>query len=72
MRLILIIGLVVSLLIIGCSTGSKIKLGYWVKEKPHRGTLDKNKFHKKPYWQCTENIQPYKNMKCDYVDRTGR
>ena len=64
MKLILVLGLVISLFGIGCTTASKVKFGYWVNEKPYRGTLDKNKFHLRPYWQCTENFGPFKNIKC--------
>ena len=40
------------------------ELGYWVDEKPYRGTLDKNKFHVRPYWQCVEPFIPHKNKEC--------
>ena len=26
--------------------------GYWVDDKPFRGTIEANKFNKNPYWQC--------------------
>jgi len=53
-----------ALLLIGCSTVSEVNLGYWVDERPYRGTLEKNRNNIKPYWQCVENFTPYKNKEC--------
>ena len=55
-----------TLMLIGCSnkSTSSQEIGFWVNEKPYRGTLDKNKFHVRPYWQCVENFTPYKNKEC--------
>jgi hypothetical protein len=51
-------------LLFGCSAASEVKLGFWVNEKPYRGTLEKNKFHVRPYWQCVENYKPFSNKEC--------
>ena len=56
--------IMLALLLTGCSTVSEVSLGYWVDERPYRGTLEKNKFHVKPYWQCVEVFTPYKNKEC--------
>ena len=56
--------IMVALLLTGCSAVSEVSLGYWVDERPYRGTLGKNKFHVKPYWQCVEVFTPYKNKEC--------
>ena len=58
--------LMFALMLIGCSNKntSLQKIGFWVNEKPYRGTLDKNKFHIRPYWQCVEPFSPYKNKEC--------
>ena len=54
------------LMLIGCSnkSTSSQELGFWVNEKPYRGTLEKNKFHIRPYWQCIENYKPFRNKEC--------
>jgi len=57
---LILMGVIIS----GCSTVSEISLGYWVDERPYRGTLEKNKFHIKPYWQCVEVFTPYINKEC--------
>ena len=42
------------------------RLGYWVDEKPLRGTREATKFNKHPYWQCIENTWSTHNIKeCD-------
>jgi len=51
-------------IISGCSAVSEVELGYWVDEKPYRGTLEKNRNHVRPYWQCVEGFIPYKNKEC--------
>ncbi len=56
--------IMLALLITGCSTVSEAELGYWVDEKPYRGTLEKNRNHVLPYWQCVEGFVPYKNKEC--------
>ena len=61
---LLILAIVFSLS--ACASGVMGNLGYWVNEKPYRGTLDKNKFHVHPYWQCVENAWSTHNIKeCD-------
>ena len=56
--------IMVVLLLTGCSTVSEVSLGYWVKERPYRGTLEKNRNHLNPYWQCVEVFTPYNNKEC--------
>ena len=56
--------IMMGLLLFGCSAVSEVDFGYWVKERPYRGTLEKNKFHVKPYWQCVEVFTPHKNKEC--------
>ena len=36
----------------GCSPVPPDRSGYWVSEKPYRGTLRANRDHVRPYWQC--------------------
>jgi len=52
----------IAILLSGCSISTE--LGFWVNEKPYRGTLEKNKFHVRPYWQCIEDFKPFKNKEC--------
>ena len=47
----------------GCSVAPEI--GFWVNEKPYRGTLKRNKNHVHPYWQCVESVIPYRSKNCD-------
>ena len=61
-RLLILAAIVFSLS--ACASGVMDNLGYWVNEKPYRGTLDKNKFHIHPYWQCVEPFAPYSNKEC--------
>ena len=45
-----------SLLLLSCAaTESGSGLGFWVKDKPYRGTLDKNINNVNPYWQCVNS-----------------
>ena len=48
----------------GCSVAPE-KFGFWVKDKPFRGSLQKNKNHVRPYFQCVEREVPYRSIKCD-------
>jgi len=57
---LILMGVIIS----GCSAVSEVELGYWVDEKPYRGTLEKNRNHVRPYWQCVEGFIPYKNKEC--------
>ena len=41
------------------------RLGYWVDEKPLRGTREATKFNKHPYWQCIENVWSTHNKECE-------
>ena len=51
MRIILTISL--SLLLFSCAaTESESEKGYWIDEKPFRGTIPANRKNKNPYWQC--------------------
>tara|TARA_Y100001951_G_C11089557_1_gene155933 strand:+ start:130 stop:324 length:195 start_codon:yes stop_codon:yes gene_type:complete len=52
------------LLISGCSVAPE-KFGFWVKEKPFRGTLEKNRNHVSPYFQCVEREVPHRSKKCE-------
>ena len=62
---------IVSLLILGivsslCACTSIERLGYWVDDKPLRGTREATKFNTHPYWQCVENAWSTHNIKeCD-------
>ena len=56
--------LAIAFLLSACTSGGMDNLGYWVNEKPYRGTLDKNKFHITPYWQCVEPFAPHNNKEC--------
>jgi len=58
---IILIGITIS----GCSPISEVNLGFWVDEKPYRGTLEKNKNHVRPYWQCVVPEPPYRSKKCN-------
>lgn len=48
----------------GCSVAPE-KFGFWVRDKPFRGSLQKNKNHVRPYFQCVEREVPYRSIKCD-------
>ena len=41
------------------------RLGYWVDEKPLRGTREATKFNKHPYWQCIEKVWSTHNKECE-------
>ena len=56
--------ILIGVIICGCSVASTTKFGYWVDEKPYRGTLEKNRNNVLPYWQCVEGFVPYKNKEC--------
>ena len=54
------------LIIFISSCASIDRLGYWVDEKPLRGTREATKFNTHPYWQCVENAWSTHNIKeCD-------
>ena len=54
MKIILTISL--SLLLFSCAAvESETEKGYWINDKPFRGTIKKNKNNKRPYWQCVSN-----------------
>ena len=57
---LVLIGVIIS----GCSAASKVDFGYWVKERPYRGTLVKNRNYVSPYWQCVEVFTPHNNKEC--------
>jgi len=59
-----LLSILIWILISGCSA-PEVKYGFWVKEKPYRGTLEKNKNHVRPYWQCVESEVPYRSKKCN-------
>jgi len=39
------------------------RLGYWVDDKPLRGTREATKFNKHPYWQCIDTFSRH-NKEC--------
>ena len=48
----------ICLLLLGCAAvESESEQGYWINEKPFRGTIPANKNNKRPYWQCVSNSQ---------------
>ena len=62
---------IVSLLILAivfvlssCASGDIGNYGYWVNEKPYKGTSDKKKFYTHPYWQCVNTFPPHTNKEC--------
>ena len=62
---------IVSLLILAvvfslcaCTSGGMGNYGYWVNEKPYKGTSDKNKFFTNPYWKCVNTFPPHTNKEC--------
>ena len=65
------IKIVLSLLILivfsACTGNDTVfeRLGYWVDEKPLRGTREATKFNKHPYWQCIENVWSTHNKECE-------
>ena len=46
-----------------CACSSIERLGYWVDDKPLRGTREANKFNKHPYWQCVGPVWSTHNLK---------
>ena len=48
-----------------CACASIERLGYWVDDKPLRGTREATKFKTHPYWQCIENAWSTHNKECD-------
>ena len=52
LRVILIISL--GLLSLSCSGGNQ-NMGYWIDEKPLKGTNEFKKDYKRPYWECVKN-----------------
>jgi len=38
-----------------CTSANKFTKGYWINEKPYKGTIQANRDHKRPYWQCVGN-----------------
>ena len=61
-RLLILAAIVFSLS--ACASGVMDNLGYWVNEKPYRGTIDRQKFYNKPYWQCVNIFPPNQNKEC--------
>ena len=51
LRVILIISL--GLISLSCSGGNQ-NMGYWIDDKPLRGTIGANKDYVRPYWECAE------------------
>ena len=49
LRVILIISL--GLISLSCSGGNQNR-GYWIDEKPLRGTIGAKKDYVRPYWNC--------------------
>ena len=63
---------IVSLLILvivsslsACASGGMGNYGYWVNEKPFKGTREATKFNTHPYWQCVSNRMWTHNTECD-------
>ena len=54
--------LVLTIFISSCA--SIERLGYWVDDKPLRGTREATKFNTHPYWQCVEPFAPHSNKEC--------
>ena len=60
MRALLILTIFIS------SCASIDRIGYWVEEKPLKGTREATKFNTHPYRQCVENAWSTHNIKeCD-------
>ena len=47
-----------------CASGDIGNYGYWIDEKPYKGTSDKKKFYTHPYWQCVNTFPPHTNKEC--------
>ena len=56
--------LIMVFLLCACTSGVMGKYGYWINEKPYSGTTDRQKFYKKPYWQCVNIFPPNQNKEC--------
>ena len=53
--------LIIIFLLTSCKPGLT-NFGYYIDEKPLRGTGQFNKNNIRPYWQCVEGIR---NIKCE-------
>jgi|TARA_Y100000034_G_C6846495_1_gene383503 hypothetical protein len=47
---------------LSCSSGDS-KMGYWIDDKPLRGTIRANKENVHPYRQCVDE-ETFKNINC--------
>jgi len=54
--------LVLTIFISSCA--SIDRLGYWVDDKPLKGTREATKFNTHPYWQCVETFPPHTSKEC--------
>jgi len=53
------------LLLLSCAaTESESEKGYWINDKPFRGTTKPNRDYKRPFWQCVDE-KTFKNIKCE-------
>ena len=55
--------LILTIFISSCASIDRI--GYWVEEKPLKGTREATKFNTHPYWQCVSNRMWTHNTECD-------
>ena len=63
-KLLLIFIMMATWMVVSCATptiGNGGCFGFWNDNGPKRGTLEKNKFNKRPYRQCVEKEEPHKN-----------
>ena len=51
------------LLLLSCSSADNSGFGFWVDDKPFRGTIRANKKNVHPYRQCVDK-ETFKNIKC--------
>ena len=54
--------IVLSLLCVSCSTSPLSSKGYYVDNKPYKGTREFNRDYVRPYWQC---VDMFKNIECE-------
>ena len=63
----IVLPLLILIVFSACTSNDTVfeRLGYWVDEKPLRGTREATKFNKHPYWQCVSNRMWTHNTECD-------
>ena len=54
--------ILLTLLCFSCSPVPETKTGFYVDDKPYKGTRKHNRDYVRPYWQC---VDMFKNIPCE-------